>query len=923
MVTMGGYPGTASLTQGTLVVQAHTGLLRIYGYVTGLGADVMGGWHVHEGFSCSSHDDIGGHYYSGLNDPWTNTEKYSTDNNGVAEVSLAVPGFSLDDEMPVAGRAIVFHSAGGGLVGCGVITPTTAEVALIGTYPAYAGATAVRGVLALREVSGGLTVSGTLTGLQADAQGGWHVHAGFSCESVDSVFGHFLSTGGSDPWSGLTYSSDQRGVAQVDAVVSGTSLHMQDMVPSFGRAVVVHEDNAAANNPRSGCGVVGGSFGVTSAVAFTEGYPGYSGSYQEAKVMAWLSEVSGELTMHAVLTGLEPNAMGGFHIHSGFSCASADLVGGHYYPGLSLDPWLSSVNPSWQYQTDAQGVAVLDLTLSDFSLEGLRAVAGRTMVAHLSGGARVACGVIMPAAAEAVLVSEYPTYTGSQAGYSVGGLLAVWPTSVGVRINGVLTGLETAVTGGWHVHAGYSCAEHVATSGHYLAADGMDPWKVPVATEYTSDAKGVASVDVSVGKVSVYGAMPVYGRAVVVHHSTALGTSRAGCGVIGASGLEHTALSMMTPYPTEEIEVVLTASAFVRYFNYFGALVVAGSVGPMRTSGTSQTFGFSLSGLDTACSAGAGSAGNSCGLHVHTGISCSSDAGGHYFTGAVVVDPWATVGYTSTPTGTASGSLSVETGAMQQSLIGKAVIVHSFNGSRIACAILTAPTPAPTVAALPVSGMVTLSSTPTSGLRVRAVVSGLEPSTSGGWHVHVGFSCASDTAVGGHFFPGLAADPWTTTSMYHTDSNGVAVIDEEIPDFTVAPGQARSVGGRTIVFHKSSAAGSGRAGCGEIEMYSGGHADLIVVGSYPSYAGSRVGDDVRGMLLAQDSAGGVNITGVITGMRPDSVGGGWHVHAGYSCADHVGVFGHYMAADGTDPWKVPLLTFSEFSERRCDDSAFS
>ena len=125
----------------------------------------------------------------------------------------------------------------------------------------------------------------------------------------------------------------------------------------------------------------------------------------------------------------------------------------------------------------------------------------------------------------------------------------------------------------------------------------------------------------------------------------------------------------------------------------------------------------------------------------------------------------------------------------------------------------------------------------------------------------------------GHFYPGLQTDAWLSTPTYSTDANGVAVLDVDVADFTVQPGQTRSVGGRTMVFHT---AGGGRAACGEIEMYSGDHAEMVNVDTYPGYAG---GQHVRGMLLVQDSATGVNITGSLTGLEASAVGG-WHVHAG-------------------------------------------
>ena len=112
-----------------------------------------------------------------------------------------------------------------------------------------------------------------------------------------------------------------------------------DETDVFGRAVVVQ--NAAQAGV--GCGVIGGAFGVRSAVVRTAAYPGLARDYPElaaslnVDVMAWLSEAGGTLTLRAVLSGLEADAVGGIHIHSGFSCdaqeapAAVDAsVGGHY-----------------------------------------------------------------------------------------------------------------------------------------------------------------------------------------------------------------------------------------------------------------------------------------------------------------------------------------------------------------------------------------------------------------------------------------------------------------------------------------------------------------------------------------------------------------------------------------------------------------
>ena len=107
----------------------------------------------------------------------------------------------------------------------------------------------------------------------------------------------------------------------------------------------------------------------------------------------------------------------------------------------------------------------------------------------------------------------------------------------------------------------------------------------------------------------------------------------------------------------------LSASSFAPYPGYSGGLTVSGSVTQMVTVGSTQTFDVSFSGLGAECAGGAGSAANSCGVHIHSGYSCSdaSAVGGHYYAGGVTADPWTGVAYTSAD-GALSATLSVGTG---------------------------------------------------------------------------------------------------------------------------------------------------------------------------------------------------------------------------------------------------------------------
>ena len=88
------------------------------------------------------------------------------------------------------------------------------------------------------------------------------------------------------------------------------------------------------------------------------------------------------ITMMGTLTGLEASVTGGYHIHSGTTCASADDVGGHYFEGMADDPWTTN------YDSDASGDASVSLALDSFTISGAYPVAGRAVAAAPRTGLR-------------------------------------------------------------------------------------------------------------------------------------------------------------------------------------------------------------------------------------------------------------------------------------------------------------------------------------------------------------------------------------------------------------------------------------------------------------------------------------------------------------------------------------------------------
>ena len=164
---------------GSLVVQADEGVLRVYGFLTGLRASTTGGWHIHTGYECGTSAKQGDHYCPDgdtcNDDPWVGVT-YTSDASGNAEIDERIAGFSLVDGMPVAGRTLVIHDsdAEGNTprIGCGIISPTTAQIAFIDTYPKYTGELSVKGLLALRPVGTGLEIKGSLIGVESSATAG-------------------------------------------------------------------------------------------------------------------------------------------------------------------------------------------------------------------------------------------------------------------------------------------------------------------------------------------------------------------------------------------------------------------------------------------------------------------------------------------------------------------------------------------------------------------------------------------------------------------------------------------------------------------------------------------------------------------------------------------------------------------------------
>ena len=122
-------------------------------------------------------------------------------------------------------------------------------------------------------------------------------------------------------------------------------------------------------------------------------------------------------------------------------CASLGGPGGHYYPSMSVDPWLNTT-----YDSDTTGVATVSLQVEDFSLGGTNPVAGRTIVVHDSSGNRIGCGVLESTAGEVVSLTSYPDYSGSYK--DVVGTFLVTQLDESIKIEGTLGSTEPDATAG-------------------------------------------------------------------------------------------------------------------------------------------------------------------------------------------------------------------------------------------------------------------------------------------------------------------------------------------------------------------------------------------------------------------------------------------------------------------------------------------
>ena len=134
-----------------------------------------------------------------------------------------------------------------------------------------------------------------------------------------------------------------------------------------------------------------------------------------------VQESGGGIVFRGWLTGLEENTQGGFHIHGGEECGTAstdtDLQGFHYWFGkyeqckIKTDPWVGGDPFFSNWVSGDLGTAAPVITQpgivaggqNDDGVTGFDpfsnkekkcGVEGKTVIVHLSGGTRAACGIL-------------------------------------------------------------------------------------------------------------------------------------------------------------------------------------------------------------------------------------------------------------------------------------------------------------------------------------------------------------------------------------------------------------------------------------------------------------------------------------------------------------------------------------------------
>jgi len=438
---------------------------------------------------------------------------------------------------------------------------------------------------------------------------------------------------------------------------------------------------------------------ASTAVGFVP-YYNYEG---DLTVQGWVASYpnNGNIVIDYALEGTDPDCLDGpdttlsanscgIHIHTGTSCD--EDAGGHYYSSeLTEDPWGAGYYQGSSQNDMVQHSAVANMGIFElYAGLGSTEITGRTMIIHDKSGARIACAIVHPPSAPQAVGAFKPYYDVDQAAIDALPDKWEWMSSGSVEAVGEYTVLKFTVAAvdaacmggpnttlsanscGVHIHTGTSCDEDAG--GHYYSSElTEDPWG---AGYYVQQATfGPSFAGTSVVKTGLT-ADEMSGKVVVVHD---LSGARILCAPVGAPQ-GAMAVPELAPYP-----------------GYTGDLSISGGViihsVPAPDGGDShmQQVSVTIDGADPRCTApNFVEYANSCGVHLHEGMTCD-DAGGHWYnTDLIMEDPWAKVSYVygTNPSNTGSStavSQAVYIGYAPEDFPGKTFVVHDYEGSRVAC----------------------------------------------------------------------------------------------------------------------------------------------------------------------------------------------------------------------------------------------
>mmetsp|Transcript_18239 Transcript_18239/g.57351 ORF Transcript_18239/g.57351 Transcript_18239/m.57351 type:complete len:935 (-) Transcript_18239:294-3098(-) len=744
------YPGTTNEVVGQIRVVEDEARLSLFGVVAGLEVSAIGGWHVHTGFTCDDAASVGDHYYTGPTDPWTATS-WSSDATGAATLEHSTTEFSLFDDNPVAGRAIVVHASDGSRVGCGLIEPTSGIFAEFSPYPGATDARRVSGLAVVTDLSDGIHFAGVITGLEANVTGGLHVHEGYTCRDAAGVGGLYVGDLSKLSWI-HGYASDHRGVAVVDFSVDDMTL-FYGSYPVAYRPFVVHLEDST----EIGCGLLGGDAREAAARLEPDG--------GQVEGLLQLKDDGASLAVTGIVTGLPASSVTRWSVSTGYAC------GGNATEGEATTSAL--------LQADEAGVARVDYALNE-TLVG--DVAGLALIVRSDDAGSLGCGLIQPTSGVFAQLSRYPGYAGR---FEADGWLLLAEKDDGVQISGVLAGLEPDVSAGVRVHDGYSCETSIGVGGDFsdALAEPRSPW---VSTAYQTNEFGIATVDVlSASAFTLFhGSFPVAYHAVVVDLSN--GTS-VGCGLAGSTQTSAARIETYEGYRGNR-----TIHGLLQVENDGATVTITGLVAGLQPS---------KSGDWHVSSAFACDSGDKLRLESH-------------FVQGFEDDPWSTTTWEADEAGNVIIDFTVDwSGATDdRSIEGRAVIFYGESERILGCGLIS-PTSGSFLAMASYPGVKNdvvgslLLTEVTTGIYLEGVVAGLETDVTGGLHVHKGFTCEEGVGVGGHYYEGLPSNPWAAAT-YTSDEKGSAPISITMANFSLS--RERPVQYRSTIVHKRE---GGRSGC--------------------------------------------------------------------------------------------------------------